>query len=153
MRLRTAVAAGLLVAWAGLLTPGIAWAQDEAESEGPSAGPQGGAPDPGEPRGGPHGGAMRATARELTLEMSLEGETLKIYPMTRDLKAVPMKDVKLSASYSSGGGPSRKVAFKRVGDHFEGKLKPAAGARTYKLEIETRYRGSRERAVFELPVR
>ena len=97
----------------------------------------------------PHGGVIQG-AGEIYLEFVNESGGVRIYPLTHDLAAIPLKEVTLqgSANFPKKAKPE-PVVFAQSGDHFSAKV-DAKGAYRYTLDITVSHKGKKAKAKFQV---
>ncbi|NUM88388.1 MAG: hypothetical protein HUU37_04205 [Bdellovibrionales bacterium] len=97
----------------------------------------------------PHGGILK-DGQHLMLELVAEGKNLKVFPLTHDLKPIPVADVQLAASAQvPRKGKPESVTFKAGGDAFEGSF-DAKGAHRFTLQVTATWNGKKDKASFNV---
>ena len=97
----------------------------------------------------PHGVGIKGT-EQLYIELVNETGGIKIYPLTHDLAAVPLKDVSLEATATFPKKPKAEpVVFTQAEDHFLAKV-DGKGAYRYSLDLTVTYKGKKEKMKFQV---
>jgi len=97
----------------------------------------------------PHGGVIQGTD-QLYLELVNESGGIKIYPLTHETIAIPLKEVALQGSASFPKKPKADpVTFTPSDDHFAARVN-AKGAYRYTLDLTVSYKGKKEKVKFQV---
>ena len=84
----------------------------------------------------PHGGLLQGTD-SLFIEVLSTKEALKVYPLTHDMKAIPLNTIKITGTMSipRKAGKPEALNFIASDDHLEAKV-DAKGAHRYILNLD-----------------
>lgn len=89
----------------------------------------------------PTKGGVIQKAGNMYLEVVGTKEDLKVYPLreagngSKALKAVPLSELKVAATYTLPRGKATVVSFTNTGDHFTAKV-AAGGAHRYQVDLK-----------------
>ena len=97
----------------------------------------------------PHGGIIQGTDH-LYLELVNDASGLKLYPITHDMTAIPVKEIKLTATAMVPKKSKKEIVILTPeDDHFSGKY-DAKGAHRYSLNVSLTYKGKKEKVTFQV---
>lgn len=97
----------------------------------------------------PHGGQIKGTDH-LYLELVSSGTGFKLYPLDHDMKAVPVKDVKVSATMSlPKKSKSEVITLTSEADAFVAVV-DAKGAHRYIVNLTLTHEGKTEKIKFNV---
>ena len=96
----------------------------------------------------PHGGTVKQ-GKEFSVELVTSENDVTIYPLTRELTAIPVTDVKLKAMYQLPKKKMEAVTFSNHDDHFMATI-DAKGAYKYSLNLSLTYQGKTQKVVFQV---
>ena len=96
----------------------------------------------------PHGGVIKGTS-ELYMELVSDASGLKFYPLTHELKAIPLSELKVSGTYQMPKKKKEKLTLSSFEDHFETKVE-SKGAYRYALQLETIFKTKKESVTFQV---
>lgn len=96
----------------------------------------------------PHGGVVMTT-KETYMEVVQDPTGVKLYPLTHELKPIPMSEISATATAQAPKKKAVKVELKNAGDHFV--VSPdIKGAHRYELKISMKYKGKNENVKFQV---
>lgn len=96
----------------------------------------------------PHGGMIQKT-HDYFIEVVGASEGVKIYPLSKDLKPLPLNQIKISATYQIPRKKKEPVTLQAAEGFFEAKI-PAKGAHRYALEVNITYQNEKELLTFQV---
>jgi hypothetical protein len=98
----------------------------------------------------PHGGVVK-NGKNLNLEIMTMAKAIAIFPLTKDGKELPLKDVVLSGRVKSSKNKSLEtpVEFTAMSNHFMANI-DRKGSDTLELLVEAKTAGKTEKFVFTI---
>ena len=97
----------------------------------------------------PHGGVVKGTS-QLYLELVVEAGGVKIFPLSHELVALPLKDLSLKGTVKFPKSKTGQLLkFESGADSFSSSIE-AKGAYRYTLDLSITYKGKTELLSFQV---
>ncbi len=86
----------------------------------------------------PHGGQVKGTDH-LYIELISDAEGIKLYPLTHEMKPIPLDQLKLEGTFRlPKGKKSDTLVLKKGSDYFEAKVQ-AKGSHRYQVDLKVTF--------------
>lgn len=96
----------------------------------------------------PHGGVVKE-GKTIHMELVAEGNSVKLFPLDKDYKSLPLKDIKITATAQPAKKSLVPLTLKPGQASFDGTVDPQ-GARRVELKIEAELAGKKENFTFQV---